>query len=83
MKEGTGTIMITTLIQDYTNKEFQIILKDIVAKLALNSTLWIHISSNEMRVSTWYSFRQTNFKNGCKFRILVSLRVLCSKRHYI
>lgn len=55
--------MITTLIQDYTNKEFQIILKDIVAKLALNSTLWIHISSNEMRVSTWYSFRQTNFKN--------------------
>ena len=31
--------MITTLIQDYTNKEFQIILKDIVAKLALNSTL--------------------------------------------
>jgi len=63
LKEGTGKITITTLIQDYTNKEFQIILKDIVAKLALNSTLWIHISSNEMRVSTWYSFRQTNFKN--------------------
>ena len=55
--------MITTLIQDYTNKEFQIILKDIVAKLTLNSTLWIHISSNEMRVSTWYSFRQTSFRN--------------------
>lgn len=54
--------MMTTLIQDYTNKEFQIILKNTVANLALNSTLWIHISSNEMRVSTWYSFKQTNFK---------------------
>ena len=52
-----------TLIQDYTNKEFQIILNDIVAKLALNSTLWIHIRSNEMQVSKWCSFRQTNFKN--------------------
>lgn len=39
------------LIQDYTDKEFLIILKDTVAKLVSNSTLSIHISSNEMQVS--------------------------------